>query len=370
QQNPDITITPEATTIDGYFDNLAVEMAAGSAPDVFALGGSYPLEYGSRNALVDLTQQDGVDLSPFSAEVLTNATIGDAVYGVPSGGNATGVIVNKDVFAAAGVDLPDDDSWTWEDFNQVAQEISDASPDGTYGAELRPQDFLGAYAAQRDGKGLFDADGNLNVESSTLADFFTLVDTMTTDGAAPSASLYSELVNASPEQTLMGRGLAGMMLAASNQIDTYASSSGADLALLRIPGESEFESVGTSVLPSQWFAVAATTEYPQSAARFLDFLVNNEEAGAIMGVDRGIPLNAEIADAISDSLTPVQQEQVAYMNRISENAVPTIAQPNGAGEQPQITQRAVDSVIFGQASAEQAAESWLSEMQKALDSAS
>lgn len=370
EENPDIRVTPEATSLDGYFDQLGVEMAGRNAPDVFTLGGAYPLEYGSRGALLDLAQAPSLDITPFSAAVLTDATIGDQVFGVPTGGNATGIIVNRDVFAAAGVELPDDDAWTWEDFTEIAEQLSEGTPDGTYGAELRPQDFLGAYAAQRDGKGLYDTDGSLSVEASTLEDFLVLFETTMTSGASPEATLYSELVNAGPEQTLMGRGLAGMIFAPSNQIEAFSASSGADLALLRIPGESEYESVGTAVLPSQWFAIAAGTDYPESASRFVDFLVNDERAGAILGVDRGNPLNADVATAISSSLTPIQQETVDFMSRVMEHAGQAIAQPNGAGEQPAITQRAVDSVIFDRSTPEQAAQTWLNEMQAALDAAS
>lgn len=102
----------------------------------------------------------------------------------------------------------------------------------------------------------------------------------------------------------------------------------------------------------------------------MNFLVNDLEAGSIMGVDRGTPVNETVAEHIAPNLTPVQQEQVNFMGRITEFAGPTIAQPNGAGELQQITTRNMEDVLFGRVTPDAAATAWRAQMQEALDAAS
>lgn len=47
EAHPWITVVTEPTVFDGYFDKLATSTAAGDAPDVITMGGTYPTEYGA-----------------------------------------------------------------------------------------------------------------------------------------------------------------------------------------------------------------------------------------------------------------------------------------------------------------------------------
>ena len=51
-----------------------------------------------------------------------------------TGINAPGMIVDRAVLEAAGVELPDPETWTWEDFAETAAAVSENSPEGTYGS--------------------------------------------------------------------------------------------------------------------------------------------------------------------------------------------------------------------------------------------
>jgi exonuclease III len=67
-----------------------------------------------------------------------------------------------------------------------------------------------------------------------------------------------------------------MFFGYTNQLGTYADAAGNpadgtdDVVLLRIPGESQFASPGTTLLPSQYYTVNAATKYPRQAALFVD----------------------------------------------------------------------------------------------------
>jgi len=146
---PWITVVTEPTVFDGYFDKLATSAAAGDAPDVITMGGTYPVEYGAAGQLLDLTTvADAVGLGNYDPSSYSSATLGGAVYGLPTGGNARGLLINVDLFEQAGVPLPDDSTWTWQDFVDIAGQLSANLPDGVYGVDWR-LDIKEEFAAQR-----------------------------------------------------------------------------------------------------------------------------------------------------------------------------------------------------------------------------
>src|SRR5262249_43011039 len=159
-------INGEPQDFGNYFTNLATRFGAGDAPDVITMGGAYILGYAADGNLLNLSEAADLDSSVFSDEILTSSTYEDTIYGVPTGANVVSVLVNPVLFEQAGVDPPDDDTWTWDDFVDIANEISEKSPDGVYGAEMRSFDFIGSYAGQQ--TPLYDTEGNLTVTKETL----------------------------------------------------------------------------------------------------------------------------------------------------------------------------------------------------------
>ncbi len=113
EEHPDITVETEFTDFDAYFDRLATAVAAGDEPDVITMGGAYPREYGSRGVLLDLGEaSDIIDTSAYDEAALQNGYFDETQYGIPTGVNSFGVVANPQVFADAGVDMPDDDTWS------------------------------------------------------------------------------------------------------------------------------------------------------------------------------------------------------------------------------------------------------------------
>src|SRR5690606_34230106 len=133
KQNPNIKVKGEFTDFNGYFDRLATQVAGGDAPDVITLGGAYPREYGDRGALLDLsTVSDVLKTDKIGEAALQNGNFNGVQYGVPTGVNAIGVVINPEIFEKAGVEPPDEDSWTWDDFKRIAKDLAKKLPKGTY----------------------------------------------------------------------------------------------------------------------------------------------------------------------------------------------------------------------------------------------
>ncbi|TQJ57936.1 carbohydrate ABC transporter substrate-binding protein (CUT1 family) [Arthrobacter sp. SLBN-83] len=364
--NPNIKVKPEYGDISGYFDKLATQMAANDAPDVITMGGAYPAEYANRGALLDLTKVQGsLDLSKIDQGALENGQVKGKQYGVSTGANALAIVVNPAVFKAAGVPMPDDSTWSWDDFARIAGDITAKSPKGTYGtATVLTHDSLDAFARQR-GESLYTQDGQLGLSKQTVQDYFDYSLKLSESGAAPSASETVEKLNVSTEQTLMGMGKAGMMLTWSNSLTALSKASGADLKLLKLPGEKP--TPGIWLQSSQFYTISARSKHTDAAAKLVNFLVNNPAAAKIIQSDRGIPGNSEMRAAIQDLLTPQGKVEAEYINQIGKmDFAPTYIGPTGSTAVSEITARINTDVLFKRLTPEKAAEQWLSESKAAI----
>lgn len=368
EANPDIKVKPEFADFNGYFDRLATSVAGGDAPDVMTLGGAYPREYGDRGALLDLSEVSGeLDLGKLPEAALSNGNFSGVQYGVPTGNNTYALLINPRVFEEAGVPLPDEDTWTWEDFMETAQAISENSPEGVYGtADPTSAEALDLYAWQH-GDSVYSEEGGLNIKAETLQDWWEMTNELRASGATPDAALTSELEGqAGPEQSLMGRGLSGMEFAWSNQYSAYQSASGDPLQLIRPPGES-LSKPGVWLQASQIYTISAKSEHPEESARLIDFLINDPEAGKIIKTDRGVPSNPDVLAAIQPELSEQQQVESQFVGRMGEYANrPLIIGPVGSTDTPMILDRLNSSVLFEQITPEQAAEQFLQEVSAAI----
>jgi multiple sugar transport system substrate-binding protein len=364
--NPDIKVKPEYGDISGYFDKLATQVAANDAPDVITMGGAYPAEYANRGALLDLSKVSGsLDLSAMDPGALENGQVQGTQYGVSTGANALAIVVNPAVFAATGVPLPDDSTWSWDDFAKTAADITAKSPKGTYGtATVLTHDSLDAFARQR-GESLYTQDGRLGLDKDTVQDYFDFSLQLSESGAAPNASETVEKLNVSTEQTLMGMGQAGMMLTWSNSLSALSKASGANLELLKLPGETP--TAGIWLQSSQFYTISARSKHPEAAAKLVDFLVNNESAAKIIQSDRGVPSNSGMRTAIQDLLTPQGKVEAEYIDQIGKmDFAPTYIGPTGSTAVSEITARMNTDVLFKRLSPEKAAEQWISESNAAI----
>ncbi|WP_369068325.1 ABC transporter substrate-binding protein [Kineococcus terrestris] len=366
--NPGTTVSGEWADFTGYFDRLATNVAANDAPDVMTLGGAYPREYGDRGALLDLAEvSDALPLDGIDAAALSNGEFSGVQYGVPTGVNTYCAVVNPALFDAAGVALPDDATWTWEEFEALAGDLSAASPEGVVGAvDPTTADALDLFSRQR-GEGLYTEDGGLAISAATLEEWWTRTLRMSRDGATPPATITTELLgDAAPEQTLMGRGQAAITLGWSNTLPALRAAAGEPLQLLRAPGESTGQP-GMWLQASQLYAISSRTRNREAAARLVDFLVNSPEAGRIIGADRGIPANAEVLAAITPDLDDDQRAQAEFVARVTPLVGDALViGPVGSTETRGVVERLNADVLFERTTPADAAQAFLDQVGAAI----
>lgn len=366
---PNITVVEQPVGApDDLFNRLTTDFASGgtTAPDLFALGGAKPQEYGETGQLLDLaTVSEYLDIAPYPDFTTTNATVDGTLYGLPTGGNAIGVLVNKDLFAEAGVDLPGED-WTWDDFVSISNEISANTPSGIVGLDLRIQDILGSYVGQYTETGIYDWDGQLATGPELIQQWYDLELALLNGGGLPDPSVVVEHWNVTPDQSLFGTGRAAITFSYSNQIGAYAGGTGGAEVDLILPPSSTGVS-GIAVLPSQFWAINAATPHPEATALLLDWLLNQPEPAKIIQANRGLPFNPATLEVVEPLLSPEDAVAAAYLQLVLESGVVAPPQPSGGAILNELSQRMESEVLFGRLSTADAAAQWIAELGAALN---
>ncbi|MGO2359891.1 MAG: ABC transporter substrate-binding protein [Brachybacterium tyrofermentans] len=348
---PDLTISAEPGDWGGYWDKLATQIAGGDAPDVIQMDEGYLAEYSSRDILLDLGTTD-LDTSAVDEAALDAGRVDDGLFALNAGINAPVLLANPDVFEAAGVEMPDDTTWTWDDLADIATRITDATEDGTYGV----QQFgaaggppLSVYLRQL-GADRFGPDG-LGYTAEQLQQWMDYVLDLQNSGAAPPASVAVEEAGQSVDQSLFAVGKCGLQSQWSNQVVTLDASLDGKVVILRMPSMTgKAADAQLWYKASMYFSIAATSTTQDEGVAFIDWLVNDPDAGKILLAERGVPANLDVRESIVPDLTDSDLKAVDFIEAIADElGDPPPITPPGGGAADDVLARCVEDVLFGRA---------------------
>lgn len=369
-EHPNITVeqTPVGAP-DDLFNRLATDFGAGgdTAPDVFALGGAKPQEYGELGALLDLAEvSDQLDTSDYPDFSLTSALVDDELYGLPTGGNATAAFVNTDIFEQAGVDVPAED-WTWDDLIEAANEIGSKGLENEqgqpiYGIDLRIHDILGTYTSQLTETGMYNWEGQLGVEAEHIAGWYEIEKQLLDGGGLPDPSVVTANWALPPDQQPFTLGQAAITFGYSNLMAAYSAAGSVEMMLP--PTDTDMS--GVALLPSAFWSINAATEHPAEAAMLIDWFLHEPAAIELIKDTRGVPFNPEALEVVTPTLEGPNKTAAEYVDVVLDGGAVAPPQPAGGAIMNELSQRMESEVLFGAKTPDQAAEQWISELGAAL----
>ena len=350
--NPGVTIAPEPGEWSGYWDKLATQVAARDAPDIIQMDEKYIAEYGNRGALLDL-EKAGVNTDRFAPGTVDTGRLPKGLFGINAGVNAPILVANPDLFEKAGVELPDDTTWTWDEFMSLADEITQKiGQQGTYGAgNLFGQDGMFKAFTRQNGGQQWTTDGKVGWKEEDLVQFWTYMLDMQ---KAKSIQTPSELAeeDAKPlDQSAMATGKVAMTYLWSNQVKAMDNASGVDMALLRPPSTTGTSKGWLWYKASMYWSASGQSKNPAAAAAFIDWLANSKEAVNILVAERGLPPNLDARAAIADQLDKSDAKVAAYLDSIEPDVSDAggITPVGGSNFQTNMS-RYVQEVLFGRQS--------------------
>jgi multiple sugar transport system substrate-binding protein len=351
--HPDIDVVVENSEWSAYWDKLATSTAANDSPDVIQMDEAYIAAYGSRTALTDLgTLGEQLDLSAMDAKVLDTGKVEGTQVGAPIGVANFSIAVNPTVLEKAGVAMPDDKTWTWDDLAETSAKVSEKLGDeGIYGIDGFGAGAaeLGIWARQK-GEEVWPTDGP-GVSQATVQSYFEYADKLISTKAAPAASLQVENTSAALDASSFATNKAAFHLLFHTQISAFAAASGNELKLLRIPAQVEGKSPEMVNKASMYWSIASRTEHPKESAELIDFLLTDPAATKVLTTERGIPAIPAVQKEIAPLLDPQAKIALEFSQAVTPELVdpPQVTPANASGFGTEFTATATE-VLFGRTS--------------------
>ncbi|MGP3917205.1 extracellular solute-binding protein [Nonomuraea sp. 10N515B] len=358
-KNPNIDVQGEFSDWASYYETLSTKVAGNDAPDVITIEIRGLREYADRGTLADLASK--VNTADIDAKVLGTGAIDGKQYAVPTGVNAFSLMVNPGLVESSKAKLPDDATWTWNDYVDLASKISEGSAGKITGTQLswNPA-YLQIYAAQ---KGEQFYNGNkIGMSPQTIKDWWAIMQNLIKTKGAPDAAKSTEIGATSIDQSLLGTNTGAMGMWWSNQLGAASKASGQPLDLLRMPKVEGATTGGMFLQPAMFYSASSKSEHAAEAAKFIDFMINDPEAGQIILSDRGLPASSKVLAAVKDKLPDADKKTLEFIDKVrSELSDPPAAPPKGSSAMEDILTRYSEEVMFGRMTPDDAVQKFITE---------
>lgn len=366
EANEGVSIEESVADWGGYWDALNVSVSGGNAPDVMQHEERYLREYAERNTLLAL-DDIGIDFSKLDPAVLAGGQLEDTTYGIGTGVNALCLLVNQTIVDEAGLELPDDTTWSWDDFMAFIIDISAATDKvGNSAVSFNNEALFNIFARQK-GESLYTPEGGLGFGAETMTEWWTMVNDALAAEAIPSSTEIVEAAAAGQDQAPLATGAGATEFYWTNQVGALEAVLGNELLLLRVPGETTGTQPGLYLKPAMFWAASAETGDPETAGKLIDYLLNSDESMDLTLLDRGLPANLDQRERILPSLPDADKRGADFIAALTpELGEGPPVPPIGAGQIPDIMLRVYEPLLFGELTPEQATEQFLTEAEAAI----
>ncbi|HEY8358397.1 MAG TPA: ABC transporter substrate-binding protein [Ramlibacter sp.] len=350
--NPNVAIEGDFAAWADYWPKLATQTAGGNAPDLVQMDIRYLVEYARRGVLAPLDPFLGsaLNLDEFDPDQAVIGRVDDTLYAVPIGASSAAQFVNTSAFERVGGKLPDRDT-TFDDLMEMAEPFkSDGSMSLTAdesGSELVLENWL-----RQRGKPLYTAEGKLGFDVDDMTEWYLLWNKFRNNGVCLSAEQQAD-TTVDP----LTSGKCALWVQSANQLIGFQALTPDALSLNNIQRIAPGSGGGHYLKPSSLWTISETSSNKEAAAAFIDYFVNNPEAGRVLGVDRGVPSALPIRDVVRPTLDELSLLTMEYVEQLGDLMGPVPpAPPLAAGEiQLSLLITTAQEVSFGQRSAEDGA---------------
>ncbi|MFC4114995.1 ABC transporter substrate-binding protein [Nonomuraea zeae] len=358
-KNPTIDVEGEFSDFASYYETLSTKVAGSDAPDVITLEIRGLREYADRGTLADLASK--VNTADIDGKVLSTGAIDGKQFAIPTGVNAFSLVVNPALVESNGQKLPDDTKWTWEEYVDLASKISAKSGGKVTGTQLswNPA-YLQIYAAQK-GEPFYQGN-KLGLTPATIKEWWAVMQNLVKTKGSPDAAKSSEIGASAIDQSLLATNAGAMGMWWSNQLGAVVKASGQNMDLLRMPKTAGATSGGMFLQPAMFYTASSKSEHAAEAAKFIDYLINDPEAGGIILSDRGLPASSKVLAAVKDKLPDADKKTLDFLDEVkSELSDPPAAPPKGASAMEDILKRYTEEVLFARMTPDDAAQKFITE---------
>lgn len=294
--HPNVTIEAEYGGNDGYHDKLATQLASGTAADIVQVDPEiFPTYVAAGDYFIDYKEY-GMEFSNFEEAYISlpiNGRYNGIQLGLPTGISGSGILVNKDLADAVGLDFTK--KYDWDDLLEMGKKVREYD-DSMYllcaNKEYITNLVVFNYAKQLIGKTLFDADKKtVNITEEQLEQVFNYVQKLYDQGVVAPASYQASYSGDNLQSD--ANWIAGKYVAALTYVSTIdvmsAANSGANYYMSELPAIEGSSETGWASNTPQVLAITSTCKHPEIAVEFMNYFFNDDTAIETLGCTRSVP---------------------------------------------------------------------------------
>jgi len=313
QRNPGVRIKAEYMGFNGYLERLTTQIAGGSEPDVMQINWAWLAMFSKRgNGFTDLRQHAAaVDLSQFSADDLGMGVVAGKLNALPVSYTARVFLWNEAAFARAGLPLPK----TWDELFNAGRVFKQKLGDKAYPLDGELYDMIllsQAYVQQKYGTAYVDPkQPRVAMSPAAALEWVQFYKRLIAEHVATPLPLRASLGGAEKpteqqQDWVVGNWAGNYTWDSAIQLRQATLNREQKLALGAFPTLPGAADSGMFGRPTLMFAVGRNTKRADVAARFVNFLLTDPEAGQLLGRTRGVPAAASQFQAIYKTLPALE----------------------------------------------------------------
>ncbi|MDQ4053607.1 MAG: extracellular solute-binding protein [Actinomycetota bacterium] len=297
--NPDVQVEYVQGSWDSVQDQLVTQFQGDTAPDIIQYESAAMTQFAQQGYLADLSDLLDDDVQgAVSDDIWETVTVDDTVIAAPTLLQSYVVFANRALLEDAGVEIPEGDTWTWDDFQAAAEATTSGNTFGLgwgLGDPTATMLSLGLNFGGEYFEGSGD-DATIDVGDAELA-LPERIHEMVYD----QKSLDPVTLTQSGSDVMAGflKGRYAMTVQGSYNAQTLSESAPADLDWMVMPAL-EGDSADQAANP-QTLSVSAQSPAVEEAAEFINYYMQPDNLAAVAEGDWLIPASSDAAAAVEEN---------------------------------------------------------------------
>lgn len=296
--HPDVTINFHYAPWSGFQDVFAGDLMSQTEADLMQINFNWLQLYspfGTTFAdLEDPVIAQHLDLNNWLPGDIDIVRTNGVVQAVPTGMTARVPFVRTDVWEAAGVDINEVN--TWDELKAAGLQIQaelgeDVWAFGKLGNASTAY-FMFSWLEQYTGRQFVDEDNQFSYTLDELIAAFQFIQDLMDNGVLAYGQFDSASFNSTNENWINGN--FGAVFEWDSSINNWINNLEGGEDIIGVRNHFTMDGAllsGVMTRPSMGFAISRNSNYPEVAAAFLNFMLTDAAAVAILGTDRGVPAN-------------------------------------------------------------------------------
>ncbi|MDB1125941.1 ABC transporter substrate-binding protein [Vibrio algarum] len=366
EKYPDIVVKAEYTGWDGHLSRLTTQIAGNTEPDVMQTNWNWlPIFSRDGSGFYDLNQKSKeLNIASFPEQSIKMTTTGGNVNGLPVSMTSRVFYFNKTMWEKAGVSYPKN----WDQLMAAGNAFKENLGADHYPLVIEARDVFAmnrSYMIQKNGKDIINHDTNLlNFNSTEMEEFFQLYVDQVNNHLFPSTKEFSSYGKGNLyEMRPWIDGRFGGLYMWDTAIAKYTANLQPPMALElgdypMLPGATDS---GLLARPSMMFSIGRNTEHPEEAAKLVNFLLNDPDGVAALGLVRGIPLSQTGLETLQNAGV-VDPQSLQFQGYSQAQQLPKVIAPTAYTDNAQLMElfsEEMQHLDYGKSTAKESAANFL-----------